>query len=153
MPLTDLGIDEARTYRPNVPEPDGFDSFWAETLDEYSGVPQDLTAVPFDNRQALIDTWDLSWAGYHNSRVSGWLHAPAAVNGPLPLVIEYLGYSSSRGVPIGSVFAAAGYAHIVVDPRGQGWGHPTLTENCPDVHDGSGAVSYTHLTLPTNREV
>lgn len=45
--------------------------FWAETLDEYSGVPQDLTAVPFDNRQALIDTWDLSWAGYHNSRVSG----------------------------------------------------------------------------------
>ena len=58
MPLTDLGIDEARTYRPNVPEPDGFDSFWAETLDEYSGVPQDLTAVPFDNRQALIDTWD-----------------------------------------------------------------------------------------------
>lgn len=71
MPLTDLGIDEARTYRPNVPEPDGFDYFWAETLDEYSGVPQDLTAVPFDNRQALIDTWDLSWAGYHNSRVSG----------------------------------------------------------------------------------
>lgn len=56
MPLTDLGIDEARTYRPNVPEPDGFDYFWAETLDEYSGVPQDLTAVPFDNRQALIDT-------------------------------------------------------------------------------------------------
>jgi hypothetical protein len=41
---TDLGIDEARTYRPNVPEPDGFDYFWAETLDEYSGVPQDLTA-------------------------------------------------------------------------------------------------------------
>ncbi|MBR2581661.1 MAG: acetylxylan esterase, partial [Cutibacterium sp.] len=39
MPLTDLGIDEARTYRLNVPEPDGFDSFWAETLDEYSGVP------------------------------------------------------------------------------------------------------------------
>ena len=147
MPLTDLGIDEARTYRPNVPEPDGFDSFWAETLDEYSGVPQDLTAVPFDNRQALIDTWDLSWAGYHNSRVSGWLHAPAAVNGPLPLVIEYLGYSSSRGVPIGSVFAAAGYAHIVVDPRGQGWGHPTLTENCPDVHDGSGAPGFMTQSL------
>ena len=72
---------------------------------------------------------------------------PAAVNGPLPLVIEYLGYSSSRGVPIGSVFAAAGYAHIVVDPRGQGWGHPTLTENCPDAHDGTGApgLSLIHI--------
>lgn len=69
------------------------------------------------------------------------------MNGPFPLVIEYLGYSSSRGVPIGSVFAAAGYAHIVVDPRGQGWGHPTLTENCPDAHDGTGAPGFMTQSL------
>ena len=147
MPLTDMGIDEARNYRPVVPEPDGFDSFWTETLDEHADVPLDLTAAPFDNRQALIDTWDLSWAGYHGSRVSGWLHAPAGANGPLPLVIEYLGYSGSRGVPIGSAFAAAGYAHIVVDPRGQGWGHPALTENSPDVHEGSGAPGFMTQSL------
>ena len=72
MPLTDMGIDEARNYHPVVPEPEGFDSFWAETLDEHASIPLDLTATPFDNRQALIDTWDLSWAGYHGSRVSGW---------------------------------------------------------------------------------
>ncbi|MSS44952.1 acetylxylan esterase [Cutibacterium sp. WCA-380-WT-3A] len=142
MPLTDMDIDEARNYRPNVPEPEDFDSFWAETLDEHAGIRHDLTAEPFDNRQALIDTWDLSWTGYQGSRVRGWLHAPAGVKGPLPLVIEFVGYSGSRGVPIGSAFAAAGYAHIIVDPRGQGWGHPTLTENCPDSHDGSGAPGF-----------
>lgn len=50
-------------------------------------------------------------------------------------------------MPIGSVFAAAGYAHIVVDPRGQGWGHPTLTENCPDAHDGTGAPGFMTQSL------
>ncbi|MDO4412753.1 alpha/beta fold hydrolase [Cutibacterium sp.] len=139
MPLTDMSIDEARNYRPNVPEPEGFDAFWAETLDEHAGIPVDLTAEPFENHQTLVDTWDLSWAGYQGSRVDGWLHAPAGAKGPLPLVIEFIGYGASRGVPIGSAFAAAGYAHIVVDPRGQGSGHPALTENCPDINEGSGA--------------
>jgi cephalosporin-C deacetylase len=61
------------------------------------------------------------------------------VNGPFPLVIEYLGYSSSRGVPIGSVFAAAGGKRLGHKPGGacpvvgirtvfrQGWVAPPLT--------------------------
>ena len=31
--------------------------------------------------------------------------------------------------------------------------HPTVTTLRPGAADGIGTVSYTHLTLPTNREV
>ncbi|MGZ8528873.1 MAG: acetylxylan esterase, partial [Candidatus Limnocylindrales bacterium] len=41
--------------------------------------------------------------------------------GPLPAVVEYVGYGGGRGLPHERVlWAAAGYAHLVMDTRGQG---------------------------------
>lgn len=151
MPLTDMSTNEARNYRPDVPEPEGFDAFWTQTLDEHAGMDLDVRAVPFDNRQALVNTWDLSFAGHGGTRVQAWMHAPAGASGPLPAVIEYKGYSSGRGVPIGSVFAAAGYVHVIMDPRGQGWAKASLTENGEDTWSGSGAPGFMTPSLTDPR--
>lgn len=132
MPLTDLSVDEARDFCPEIPEPDGFDEFWATTLDRHEGIGLDVVTTPFDNRQRAVRTWDVRYAGYLGSPVSAWLHVPAGASGPMPVVVSYKGYSSSRGVPFATPFAAAGYAHLVIDPRGQGWAHPNIVENAPD---------------------
>jgi cephalosporin-C deacetylase len=53
--------------------------------------------------------------------VKGWLLFPAGSEQPLPTIVEYLGYGSGRGHPIESLgYASAGFAHAVLDTRGQG---------------------------------
>ena len=60
-------------------------------------------------------------AGTAGHRVRGWLHLPAGHDGPLPAIVQYIGYGGGRGLPHESVlWAAAGYAHLVMDTRGQG---------------------------------
>ena len=55
------------------------------------------------------------------SRSRRWLLAPAGATGPLPTVVEYLGYGGGRSLPFQWLqWAAAGYAHLVMDTRGQG---------------------------------
>ena len=41
--------------------------------------------------------------------------------GPLPTMVEYIGYGGGRGQPYEwLLWASAGYAHLVMDTRGQG---------------------------------
>ncbi|WP_418605922.1 acetylxylan esterase [Georgenia sp. SUBG003] len=49
MPLYDLPLAELETYRPEVPEPEDFDGFWARTLAE-------ARTVEVDVRLARVDT-------------------------------------------------------------------------------------------------
>lgn len=146
MALTDMGLEEARRFRPQVPEPPGLDAFWAATLDEHEGVDLDVHLEPFDNRQRVVDTYDLSFTGYGGARISAWLHLPAGETSRRPLVVQYVGYSGSRGVPLVTPFAAAGWAHVIMEPRGQGWAHPALSENCPDPDPVGGSGAPGHLT-------
>ncbi|MFD7454374.1 acetylxylan esterase, partial [Kitasatospora sp. NPDC059827] len=45
--------------------------------------------------------------------------------GPLPVVVTYMGYSGGRGLPTEHLFwSAAGCAQLVVDSRGQGHDTP-----------------------------
>lgn len=153
MPLTDLPLEAARDFCPDVSEPSGFEEFWATTLDRHESIGLDVVLTPFDNRQTAVRTWDVRFAGYLGSPVSAWLHVPFGASGPLPVVVTYHGYSSSRGVPFATPFAAAGYAHLVIDPRGQGWAHPNIVENAPDDGPwggGSGAPGWMtpHLDSP-----
>ncbi len=46
---------------------------------------------------------------------------PRERSGPLPCVVEYLGYGGGRGFPLNHlVFSSAGFAHFIMDTRGQG---------------------------------
>ena len=70
----------------------------------------------------------------------GWLHLPTAAREPLPGVIEYIGYGGGRGLAHQRIrWAAAGFAHFVMDTRGQGstW----MVGHTPDP-DGSGAPAH-----------
>ena len=46
---------------------------------------------------------------------------PHAVTGALACVVEFIGYGGGRGLPHEWLdWSAAGYAHLVMDTRGQG---------------------------------
>ncbi|MFE1953519.1 acetylxylan esterase [Streptomyces sp. NPDC059524] len=121
MAFFDLPLDELERYRPNLPEPADFDAFWQQTLAGQEQFATAATFAPVHNGLATVDTFDVTFAGYGGHPVRGWLHLPVTRTGPLPAVVEYLGYGSGRGAPHETrLWACAGYAHFVMDTRGQG---------------------------------
>ena len=140
VPLFDLPLAELTSYRPEVASPDDLTAFWQATLD--SARQHDLACAvePVDNKLAVIDTFDLTFAGFGGTPVHGWIHLPRGAAGPLPTVVQYHGYSGGRGFPHATTtWAQAGWAHVVMDTRGQGWsaGGPS---NTPDWAPEAGLV-------------
>jgi cephalosporin-C deacetylase len=122
MPMFDLPLDDLVSYRPEVAEPADFDAFWTETVADARSFPLAAEFTLMENKLALIDTYDVTFSGFGGSGVKAWLHVPAGASGPLPTVVQYHGYSGGRGFPHSyTLWAQAGYAHFVMDTRGQGW--------------------------------
>jgi len=125
MPRFDLSPAELRSYRPDVPEPSDFDAFWATTLREHCPSGDAPTLVRASGRLSLVDAFDVTFAGYDGHPIRAWLLVPAGAAEPLPAVVEFVGYGGGRGLPHERLaWVAAGYAHLVMDNRGQGsaWG-------------------------------
>ncbi|MFF1418633.1 acetylxylan esterase [Streptomyces sp. NPDC058280] len=125
MSLFDLPLDELRGYRSRSTEPEDFDQFWAETLAETRGHELAARFEPVPTALTALDVFDVTFAGFGGHPVKGWLILPAGTSEPLPVVVEYLGYGGGRGLPhTHLLWGAAGFAHFVMDTRGQGsgWG-------------------------------
>ncbi len=126
--LFDLPLSELRVYKPDREEPADFDSFWARTLADARSHPLAPRFEPIDAGLSTVDVWDVTFAGFGGQPIKGWFlapHEPAASpfagEGRLPCVVEYIGYGGGRGRPIDWLLApSAGYAHLVMDVRGQG---------------------------------
>ncbi|MFY1636434.1 acetylxylan esterase [Solwaraspora sp. WMMB335] len=121
MALFDLPLEQLERYLPAVTEPDDFDTFWKSTLDDAANreVLVDVTPEPTDLR--LLDTRRIIFAGYGGDPVRAWYTRPARVDTPLPAVVEYLGYGRGVGLPHERLtWPVAGYAHLLMDSRGQG---------------------------------
>ena len=145
MPRFDLSLPELRAYRPEVAEPDDFDAFWEETLTASRALAQPPTVVAHPTPLTTLDVFDVTFSGYGGDPVKAWLLLPRDHEGPLPAVVEYLGYGGGRGLPVERLgWASAGCAHLVMDTRGQGsgWGSGGST---PDPH-GSGPATPGYMT-------
>jgi cephalosporin-C deacetylase len=124
MPMFDLPLAELESYRPDIPVPNDLSEFWQHSLDETRANDLRLSIRPVDNKLAVIDTYDVKFAGWDGHPVRAWLHLPAGrpSDQALPTVVQYLGYSRGRGFPLEhTIWAQAGWAHLVLDTRGQGW--------------------------------
>jgi cephalosporin-C deacetylase len=134
MPLTDMPLDELVGYRPQCRAPEDFDAFWADTLAEARRHGEAVKAEPVTDGYLLrtVEVDDVRFPGWQGEPVAAWLIRPRGAQGPLPVVVTYIGYSGGRGLPTDHLlWSAAGYAELVVDTRGQG--HDT-----PDRGEGHG---------------
>jgi len=137
----DLPIEQLRTYLPPRIEPDDFDAFWKETLEDSRNFPLEATFKPVDYFLRTVDTYDVTFNGYHGQPIKGWLLLPHERSGSLPCVVEYIGYGSGRSNPYTwLLWSSLGYAHFVMDTRGQGgtW-YPGDT---PDLEIDGGNPQY-----------
>ncbi|MFJ4713700.1 acetylxylan esterase [Streptomyces sp. NPDC088785] len=123
MPHFDLPLDELRSYEPALTAPDDFDAFWGKTLAEAGEHALDARFEPVDVPYTAVDVFDVTFAGFGGHPVKGWLILPAGTERPIPAVVQYIGYNGGRGLAHTHLqWAAAGFAHFVMDTRGQGSG-------------------------------
>lgn len=124
MPRLDLPLADLWELREELPEPPGLDAFWRQTLDDAAGVPLDVRVEPVTTVLTSVRTFDVTYAGFGGAPIKAWLHLPAVPGeGRLPGVVQYQGYNGGRGLPHEHTFwAQAGFAHLVMDTRGQGSG-------------------------------
>lgn len=121
MAMFDFSLDKLETYAPERHEPEDFDAFWQATLTEARAHPLDATFEPFDAGLRLQDAFDVTFNGFGGQPIKGWLLLPKQRTGPLPCVVEYIGYGGGRGFPTDWLLvSSAGYAHFIMDTRGQG---------------------------------
>jgi cephalosporin-C deacetylase len=121
MAFYDFPIDQLRMYKPDREEPADFDSFWQNTLSEARSYPLNAVFTPFDYKLKSVETFDVTFNGYGGQAVKGWLQLPRHRTGTLPCVVEYIGYGGGRGFPSDwLLWSSAGYAHLIMDTRGQG---------------------------------
>jgi len=139
MAFFDLSLNELQTYCPDRDEPADFDSFWQTTLDEARAFPLNATFEKVDYGLIAQKTFDVTFNGFGGQPVKGWLILPSQRSGKLPCVVQYIGYGGGRSFPTDwLLWASAGYAHFVMDTRGQGssWS----TGDTPDLYaDGGNA--------------
>lgn len=121
MPLFDLPLEQLENYRPAPDEPDDFDAFWASTLAEARGHDLAARFEPADFGLRTLETFSVTFNGYGGQPIKGWLLLPAQRAARVPAVVEFIGYGGGRGFPTDwLLWASAGYAHLVMDTRGQG---------------------------------
>ncbi len=145
MPRFDLSLPELESYRPDIREPADFDGFWADTIRDARTVRDEVVVVPVETALRHIEVFDVTFPGFGGDPVKAWLWIPRGAAEPLPTVVEFNGYGGGRGLPHERLtWAAAGYAHLFMDTRGQGggWGSGGST---PDPH-GAGPAAPGFMT-------
>lgn len=135
MAFFDLPLDELRDYLPLRHEPADFDAFWQETLQSVRQHPLEARFVPVNYHLRTVECFDVTYNGYGGQPIKGWLLLPAQRSKPLPCIVEYIGYGGGRGFPFDWLtWSSAGFAHLVMDTRGQGssWRTGDTSDNEPD---------------------
>ncbi len=136
MAFIDYSLEELQVYRPPREEQPDFDAFWSDTLAEARSFPLNPRFEAVDYGLKLMDTYDVTYAGYGGQPIKGWLIVPRGISGSLPCVVEYIGYGGGRAFPVDWLFYPSfGFATLVMDTRGQGssW----KQGDTPDLFDGA----------------
>lgn len=126
--LSDLPRHELERYRPVVAEPPTFDAFWADQLAAARAWDLGVRARRVEAKLSTVEVHDVRFRGHGGAEIAAWLLLPVGGSAPRPAVVEFASYGGGRGLPHDRlVWSAAGYAHLIMDSRGQG---SSSTEGC-----------------------
>ncbi len=121
--LQDLAEPQLWQHTSGLVEPDDLDAFWARTLAESRAHDAPPRVERVAGPLTTLEVHDVTFPGFAGDPVRAWYRRPAGVAGDLPVVVQYVGYGGGRGdVTENLLWASAGYAHLLVDSRGQGSG-------------------------------
>lgn len=134
----DKPLAELQTYLPSRNEPADFDAFWQATLAGARQKPLNAMFERVDFGLRNVESYDVTYSGYGGQPIKGWLNLPVHRDGPLPCIVEFIGYGGGRGFATDWLtWVSAGFAHFVMDTRGQGSAWRKGDTSDPEVDGGN----------------
>ena len=135
---TDFDLSTLETYRSRQVEPPDFLDFWSTSKREADAHGLDVRVNRVATALTGIEVFDVTFRGAEGHDVRAWLRVPQGSQEPLPTIVQFLGYGRGRGRPEENLlWVNAGFAHLEMDSRGQGW--HTMTADTVDVAVLSGS--------------
>ena len=141
MPHFDLPLGDLQEYRSPTVAPHDLDAYWDEAVREAREQAVAPTFAPWKpDAYGPLEAFDVTFSGAAGHPVRAWFLHPRAATAPVPCRVTFIGYGGGRGLPAEhTLYAAAGFAELVVDTRAQGgvWsagatGDPGAGESGPE---------------------
>ncbi|HEX8552806.1 MAG TPA: acetylxylan esterase [Abditibacteriaceae bacterium] len=121
MPTVDMPLEQLLTYQGRNPKPDNFDAFWDKSLEEMRATDSAVELVPFPLQSRFADCFDLYFTGVGGARVHAKFLRPKKIEGPVPAILQFHGYSANSGDWHDKLnYVSQGYCVAALDCRGQG---------------------------------
>lgn len=121
MATFEMPMEQLKTYLGTNPCPEDFNAFWDDALKEMRAVDPQAELKPVDFSCPFADCFDLFFTGVRGARVYAKFVRPKKIDGKIPAVLAFHGYSANSGDWTGLLpYAAAGFAVAALDCRGQG---------------------------------
>ncbi|MBC8160801.1 MAG: acetylxylan esterase [Roseiflexaceae bacterium] len=122
MAYFDMPLQQLQTYMPPLTRRSDHAAFWETTLATANKIPLDMRTTPVQFPVAAYTILEVSFLSWAETRVAGTFVCPPG-QGPFPALVIYHGYYGRRPDTWTLLaWAAAGYAVLAIDVRGQG-GH------------------------------
>lgn len=121
MPVLDMPVKELEKYMGSSPKPADFDEFWEKSLEEMNSVDPQVTLTESEFKCKGAKCYDMYFTGVHGARVYAKFMRPENVQGKIPAVLMFHGYSGDSGAWRDKLgFVLSGCAVFALDCRGQG---------------------------------
>ncbi len=122
MPQLDMPLEQLLQYTGRNPKPADFAPFWNDSLAEMHALDPQVKLVRHEIDAPFAECFDLTFSGTGGARVYAKYIRPAKIDGQIPAVLQFHGYSGASDSNWSAYlnWAARGFAVAALDCRGQG---------------------------------
>ncbi len=119
--LVDMKPAELLQYQGSSPCPADIDEYWDRALAELAATEPNVELVPAPFQVPYADCYDLYFTGVRGARVHAKFIRPKNIQGAVPAVVQFHGYSGSSGDWWDKLaWVQSGFCFAAIDARGQG---------------------------------
>lgn len=119
--LIDMPVAELLAWQGSNPCPADHLAYWERALEELRAVDPAPELVPAAFSAPFAGCYDLYYTGVRGARIHAKFLRPKNIQGRIPAIMRFHGYSGNAGDWTGLLpYAAAGMAVAAMDCRGQG---------------------------------
>ncbi len=120
MPNLDMPQNELENYDGITPKPDDFEEYWDNAIAEMRGTDPQVSLTEASFRCPGVKCYDLYFTGVHGARIYAKFMRPEKIEGKIPAVLLFHGYSGDSGNWMDKLgYVLAGSAVFAMDCRGQ----------------------------------
>jgi len=120
MPTLDFPLKKLKSYTGSSPLPKDFDTYWDNAVKEMHAMGTNYTTEPAEFSAPGVICEYLYFTGVGGARICCKFLRPEKIEGKLPAIAMFHGYSGSSGGWVDKLaYAYAGYAVLAMDVRGQ----------------------------------